>query len=52
MTFVDVTWVVTQSDSVSYVSLTPKQYQNLSINMAEISRWVDQAAWLLRYYRR
>jgi hypothetical protein len=34
-----------------YYGITPKQYETLSRNMADILRWVKEAQWRLQYYR-
>jgi hypothetical protein len=31
--------------------LTPRQYETLARNMADILRWVKEAQWRLEYYR-
>lgn len=52
-----VEWVVLTPDRLPqgkdwvFIALTPKQYENLSKNMADLERWVTEAAWRLRYYR-
>jgi len=34
-----------------YFALSPGDYENLSLNMAEILRWISEAQWQLRYYQ-
>lgn len=34
-----------------YYGITPKEYEVLSRNMAEMLRWVREAKWRLDYYR-
>lgn len=33
------------------IGLTPEQYENLSLNTAEMLRYVREAKWRLMYYR-
>lgn len=35
-----------------YFVLSPGDYENLSLNMAEILRWNREVVWQLEYYRR
>ncbi len=50
-------WRVITSDRLPkgegwvYYGITPKQYEILSKNMADILRWVKEAQWRLDYYR-
>ena len=50
-------WRVLTPDSLPkdkrwvYYGITPKQYEILSRNMADILRWIREARWRLRYYR-
>lgn len=51
----DVDWKVVTPDTLPegrYVlfALTPQQYESLSLNMAELRRWIDEAMWRLDYY--
>lgn len=39
------------TDGWVYYGLTPKDYETLAKNMAEILRWVQEAQWRLDYYR-
>lgn len=54
---VGVTWEVLTQDrlptepSWARVTLTPRQYENLARNYAEITRWVTEARGQLEYYR-
>lgn len=34
-----------------YIALTPQNYENLSLINAEVLRWIEEAFWLLKYYR-
>lgn len=45
-----VRWEVLNVQGQPYFALTPKQYQNLSRNQAEILRWVQEAIYQLQYY--
>ena len=48
-------WVVVtpenipQSDFV-FIALTPREYEKLSQNQAELRRWIEEAMWRLEYY--
>lgn len=52
-----VDWVVVTSDSLPpgdgwvIIGLTPAQYEALSLNMAELLRWAQEAGYQIRYYR-
>lgn len=52
-----VDWMVVTPDRLppgndwALMALTPQQYENLSLNMAELLRYVREAKWRLRYYR-
>jgi hypothetical protein len=53
-----VDWTVLTADNLpppgtdwSIIGLTPDQYENLSLNMAEMLRFVKEAKWRLAYYR-
>ncbi len=35
----------------AYYAITPKSYEVLARNMAEMLRWVKEAHWRLQYYR-
>jgi hypothetical protein len=35
-----------------YISLTPKEYEELAQNQAELLRWIKEAKWRLQYYRK
>ena len=48
---VRVEWVVVQTEDGSVFALTPEQYENLSLNTAEILRYVREARSQLDYYR-
>lgn len=47
---VPVDWTVVEADGVRLLALTPQQYENLTLNLAELLRWIQEAAWRLRYY--
>jgi len=34
-----------------FFGITPKQYENMSLNTVEIDRFMKEALWLFRYYR-
>lgn len=34
-----------------YFALSPGDYESLSLNMAEILRWISEAKWQLKYYQ-
>ena len=40
-----------EGDVLVYYGLAPEQYEVLARNMADILRWVKEAAWRLDYYR-
>jgi hypothetical protein len=40
-----------EGDGWVYYGLTPRQYEILAKNMADILRWVKEAEWRLQYYR-
>ena len=40
-----------KGDQWVYYALTPKEYETLARNMAELLRWVKEAKWRLAYYR-
>lgn len=40
-----------QGEGWVLMGLTPEQYENLSLNTAEMLRYVREAKWRLRYYR-
>lgn len=40
-----------EGDQWVYYGITPKQYEVLSRNMADMLRWVREAKWRLDYYR-
>lgn len=52
-----VQWVVVTSNNLPpgdgwvIIGLTPDQYENLSMNTAEMLRWAREAGYQLRYYR-
>lgn len=52
----DVEWRVLTPDTLpesgrwSFIGLTPGQYEILSLNEAELRRWIEEAMWLLDYY--
>lgn len=43
--------VISPDPDVVYFALTPKEYEELSLNMADILRWVKEARWRLDYYK-
>lgn len=49
---VDVKWIIVRTEGGVVMALTPRQYQNLSNNLAEVLRYVKQADSQLDYYRR
>lgn len=38
-------------NGVVLFALSPGDYENLSVNMADILRWIREAQWQLNYYR-
>ncbi len=38
-------------DTQVYFALSPGDYESLSLNMAEILRWIRESKWQLEYYR-
>jgi hypothetical protein len=51
-----VKWVVLTPEikpnpAAVYFALTPEQYERLALNMSRIKRWMEEAAWRLKYYR-
>lgn len=53
----EISWVVISPETVLgkddvFIALTPKEYEELSRNMAEITRWVKEAQWRLDYYQK
>lgn len=48
----DVAWIVVETEEGNVIALTPDQYENLSLNIAEILRYVTEADAQLDYYRR
>lgn len=53
----DVDWIVLtpseipEGDDWAFIALTPKDYEVLSLNQAELLRWITEARWRLKYYR-
>lgn len=47
----DVIVEVDGDDTQVYFALSPGDYENLSLNMAEILRWIRESKWQLEYYR-
>lgn len=53
----DLRWTVVtpdrlpEGDDWSVIGLTPRGYEALAHNQAELLRWMREAAWRLRYYR-
>ena len=45
-----VTWTTIEIAEGTVLVLTPRQFENLSNNLAEILRWIHEAAWRLHYY--
>lgn len=46
----DVDWKVIETPEGPMLALDQRQFENLSNNLAEILRWVREAAWRLHYY--
>lgn len=40
-----------EGDTWVYYGVTPKEYEVLARNMADMLRWVREAQWRLKYYR-
>ncbi len=40
-----------EGDDWVFFGLTPRAYEDLSFNMADVLRWVREAMWRLQYYR-
>lgn len=53
----EVDWRVLTPDTIpedlgwAFIALTPEDYERLSLNQAELLRWITEARWRLRYYR-
>ena len=47
--------VLTEKDKLvkgqAYIALTPKDYEELSLSMADVLRWIKEARWRLQYYK-
>jgi hypothetical protein len=54
----DIKWVVISNKKLPtaeewvYISLTPKEYEELAQNQAELLRWIKEAKWRLEHYRK
>lgn len=46
----EVEWRTVETKSGTLLVLTPKEFEALSYNLAEILRWVKEAMWRLQYY--
>lgn len=38
-------------DNWVFFGLTPEDYEDLSMNTADLLRWIEEALWRLQYYR-
>lgn len=53
-----IVWVVLTADTIPegdewvFIALTPQFYENMTRNEADTTRWVTEALWQLKYYRR
>lgn len=53
----EIDWVVLTPETIPenlewvFIGLTPEDYERLSLNQAELLRWITEAKWRLRYYR-
>jgi hypothetical protein len=45
-----VEWQVIETEDGPLLALPPKEFENLATNLAEILRWIQEAAWRLHYY--
>jgi hypothetical protein len=47
--------VLTEKDKLvkgqAYIALSTKDYENLSLNLADVVRWIKEARWRLKYYK-
>lgn len=47
--------VLTEKDKLvkgqAYISLSPKDYENLALTMSDVVRWIKEARWRLKYYK-
>jgi len=52
-----VKWVVLTPDNLPvgdqwvFMALTPEDFERLALNNSEITRWVEESMWRLKYYR-
>lgn len=42
---------VPEGDDWVFLAITPRDYETLSLNTAELMRFIREAMWRLRYYR-
>lgn len=54
----EIDWVILTPDTAPlagtewvFIALTPDDYERLSLNQAELLRWILEAQWRLKYYR-
>lgn len=52
----EVDWIIltdksTIKEGEAFIALTPQNYEDLSLTMADILRWIKEANWRLKYYR-
>jgi hypothetical protein len=46
----DIEWKIVEADNEKYIALTPEDYEDLSLNMAEILRYIKELNSQLDYY--
>jgi type IV pilus biogenesis protein CpaD/CtpE len=47
----DITWKIIENDSIVYAGLTIPHYERLSLNMADIKRYIIQQQAIIDYYK-
>ena len=52
----DIDWKILTEKSIisegeAYFALSPKDYEELALTMADIIRWIKEAGWRLNYYK-
>ena len=52
----DVDWIILTDKNIIkegevFIALTPKNYEDLSLTMSDILRWIKEANWRLKYYK-
>ena len=52
----EVDWIILTDKNIIkegevFIALTPKNYEDLSLTMSDILRWIKEANWRLKYYK-